>query len=85
MRAAGAHTHKGGRAHTHACRHTHLSVLQGDDARVLSGADDVIVIIDPLNGPQSKTLDAVRLGGYIHARAHTHRGKVYKCRLLLVF
>lgn len=55
----------------HAVTLAHLSILQRDDTRVFGGADDVVVAVDPLDGLQSKTLDAVSLRGYTHT--HTHR------------
>ncbi len=51
--------------------HTHLAILQRDYARVFSGADDVIIIVNPLYRSLSKTLDTVSFGGYTYT--HTHK------------
>ena len=48
--------------------HTHLSIFQRDYTGVFGGADNVIIIADPLNGPLSKTLNTVSLGGYTHTQ-----------------
>lgn len=40
----------------------HLSVLQGHNAGVLGGADDVVVIVDAFDGPLAKPLDAISFG-----------------------
>lgn len=42
-------------------RHHDLSVLQGNNAGILGGADDVIIGVDPLDGSLTETLDAVSL------------------------
>jgi len=55
--------------------HTHLSVLKRDDTGVFGGADDVVIIADPLNGALSKTLNTVSLGGYTHTHTHTYTHK----------
>lgn len=37
----------------------YLSVFQGDDTGILSGADDVVIVVDPLNGPLAKSFNTV--------------------------
>ena len=68
------HTHAHTHTHTHTQTHTqtHLSVLQGHDAGVLCGADDVVVVVDPLDGLLTKALDAVSLRGWTHTHTHRH-------------
>ena len=50
----------------------YLSVLQGNDSRVLRGADDVVVVVDAFDGALPESLDAVSLGSY-----NTHRTQTF--------